>query len=164
MLTVRARIAAMVARWALFERKREATGTSRLPLRCWVTDCDFNVHMNNSRYLALMDMGRWHYCFSQGVMGFFWRHGWKPVAVRVEIDFKRAIRPFERFDLETFLSERGHKSATFTQRFWVGQELAAEARVVVVCRGGGRTQEIAPMFEELPACAARLAEKTLVNA
>ena len=61
MMTVRTRLWGVLARWWLFERKLSPTGESRLSMRCWWSDCDINRHMNNSRYLALMDVGRYHF-------------------------------------------------------------------------------------------------------
>jgi hypothetical protein len=33
----------------------------RVALRVWPNDLDSNLHMNNSRYLLAMDLGRWDY-------------------------------------------------------------------------------------------------------
>ena len=33
-------------------------GESRLAFRCLPTDIDFNVHLNNARYMMLADLGR----------------------------------------------------------------------------------------------------------
>ncbi len=150
MMSVRVRLAAILARWCLFERKRAPVTTSELVMRVWPTDCDLNMHMNNSRYLALMDAGRWHYLLRTGLAAEVWRRRWAPVAVRVEIDFKKSLAPGERFRLETQTERLGERSVTMHQRFWRGDELAAEARVVCLWRHAGESQAVAPLYEAFP--------------
>ena len=148
MMTVRLRLATLLARWALRERRAEASPVSRLSMRCWPFDCDINRHMNNSRYLALMDLGRWHFLLVTGLYRTIWRRRWAPVAVRVEIDFKKSLRPGERFTLETAQETVGTKSATLVQRFWRDDELCAEARVVVLFIHKGKSQPLAEALAE----------------
>lgn len=150
MMTVRLRLGWIVARWALFERNRPLQTESRLRLRCVWADCDINCHMNNSRYLALMDLGRYHYSLVTGLARVFLRRKWFPVLARAEIDFKRPIKPGERIVLETVPLRVGEKSATLSQRFWVGEELAADALATVVFLHRGKSQEIAGLLEDLP--------------
>lgn len=150
MMTVRLRIGAMLARWALFGRKAPPVATSRLALRCVWTDCDINGHMNNSRYLALMDLGRWHYMLATGLWRFTWREKWAPVAVRVEIDYKKSLKPGDRFELETQAVSATERSVTIRQRFWLDGVLAAEARVVVLFMHRGKVQALAPLLDAVP--------------
>ena len=150
MMTVRLRIAAMLVGHALFGRRAAPVPRTRLALRCWPTDCDINLHMNNSRYLALMDLGRWHYLLATGLATAVWRRRWAPVAVRAEIDFKRSLRPGERFELETFAIAASARSVTIAQRFWRGDTLCADARIVVLFMHAGKPQALAPLFEEVP--------------
>jgi acyl-CoA thioesterase FadM len=150
MMTVRLRIAAMLARHLLFGRKAAPVATSRLALRCVWTDCDVNGHMNNSRYLAIMDLGRWHYMLATGLGKVTLRRRWAPVAVRVEIDDKKSIKPGDRFELETEPVAASARSVTIRQRFWLRGELAADAKVVVLFVHRGEVQPLEPLFEELP--------------
>lgn len=150
MMTVRLRIAAVVARWLLTGRKAALTPVSRLDLHCTPFDCDINGHMNNSRYLALMDLGRWHFLMVSGLTAPLRAWRWAPVAVRVEIDYKKSLKPFERFTLETRVLAGSARSVTIQQRFLRGEELAAEAKVVVLFLKAGKVQELAPLHEAAP--------------
>lgn len=150
MMTVRLRIAAMLARWALTGRQAPPVATSRLALRCVWTDCDINGHMNNSRYLALMDLGRWHYMLATGLWRFTLDRKWAPVAVRVEIDYKKSLKPGDRFELETEACARTERSVTIRQRFWRDGVLAADAKVVVLFMHKGQVQALAPLLEAVP--------------
>jgi YbgC/YbaW family acyl-CoA thioester hydrolase len=150
MMTVRVRLAGVLARWFLKERRAPLQPGSRLNLRCWWTDCDINRHMNNSRYLALMDVGRWHYILATGMWQGMKARGWFPVAVRVEIDYKKSIEPGDHFVLETDCEKIGTKSATIRQRFWLGDVLAAEAKVIVLFLHKGKSQELMPLMADYP--------------
>jgi acyl-CoA thioesterase FadM len=148
MITVRLRLGLILARWLLRERHQPDQPVSRLALRCHWPDCDINRHMNNSRYLGLMDLGRYHYMLVSGLGREVWRRRWFPVLARAEIDFKKSLAPGDRFVLETRLEAVGTKSATLVQRFWLGDELVAEARVVGLFVHKGRSQALTPLMED----------------
>lgn len=150
MMTVRLRIGAMLARFALFDRKKPPVQTGRLPLRCVWTDCDINGHMNNSRYLALMDLGRWHYMLATGLWRFTLDRKWAPVAVRVEIDYKKSLKPGDRFELETQAIMNSERTVTIQQRFWKDGVLCADAKVIVLFMHKGQVQSLAPLLEAVP--------------
>ncbi|MNX76395.1 Thioesterase superfamily protein [compost metagenome] len=147
MMTVRLRLAAMLTRWFFTERGRAPAPVSRLTMRCGLFDCDINRHMNNSRYLALMDLGRYHLTLVSGLGRELWRRRWFPVLVRAEIDFKRSLKPGDRFVLETSLAEVGTKRVVLAQRFWLGETLAAEALVTGVFVHRGKGQPLAELLE-----------------
>lgn len=147
MMTVRLRLAKVLARWALKERHQDPQPVSRLAMRCWPTDLDVNRHMNNSRYLALMDVGRYHFLLVSGLWRTVLKERLSPVLVGAEISFKRSIRPGERFVLETLQGEVNNKSVRLVQRFWVGKELAAEAAVTALFLKGGRAQPLGPLLD-----------------
>jgi acyl-CoA thioesterase FadM len=64
-------------------------------------DLDLSLHMNNGRYLAVMDLGRLDLLLRSGLAGAVWRNAWTPVANAVLIRFRRELRAFERYRLET---------------------------------------------------------------
>jgi acyl-CoA thioesterase FadM len=49
--------------------KVDLLATTRVYLRVWPNDLDFNIHVNNGRYLALADIGRMHWFVRTGVLG-----------------------------------------------------------------------------------------------
>lgn len=150
MMTVRLRLLTMLARWWVRERRRPPAGVSRLPMRCVWTDCDINRHMNNSRYLALMDVGRYHLTLTSGLWREMLGRKWFPVAVSITIDFKKSLKPGDRFVLETQQARVGQKSAVLSQRFWVGDQLYAQAEVTVVFLHRGRPVELEILSQALP--------------
>ena len=76
-------------------------GTSRLNFRVLPTDLDTSAHLNNGRYLALMDLGRLDILVASGLWRAALRHKWTPVASAIKIRFRRELRLFQRFELAT---------------------------------------------------------------
>lgn len=100
-----------------------------LPLRALLTDIDFNLHMNNARYLGMMDLGRVQLMGQVGLLGELFRRKWTPVAQAVEIRYIRDIRPFAAFVLESRLVGWDDKYWYIEQRFVSGQTVHALAIV-----------------------------------
>ncbi len=107
----------------------------RVKLRVWPNDLDVNLHMNNSRYLLAMDLGRWDYGLRAGVLQPAFRKRWFPVVGSETLRFRRALDPFQRFELATRVVGWDEKWWWFEQRFEVGRELYAVGRVKALFRG-----------------------------
>ena len=69
--------------------------------RVWITDLDLNVHMNNARYLAVMDLGRFDLFVRGGMLRVFLSRRIQPLMGAAAVRFKRALRPFEPFTLHS---------------------------------------------------------------
>lgn len=76
-------------------------GVSKLTFRVWPTDLDTNFHMNNGRYLTVMDIGRLDLILRTGLWRSVVKHGWMPVVSTASVRFRRELRLFEQFTLET---------------------------------------------------------------
>ncbi|KQP29700.1 thioesterase [Methylobacterium sp. Leaf104] len=79
-------------------------GVSRLGFRVWPHDLDTSLHMNNGRYWTLMDLGRADLMLASGLWRSVLRRRWTPVVSAGQIRFRRELRPFQAFDLETRLA------------------------------------------------------------
>jgi acyl-CoA thioesterase FadM len=86
-------------------------------LRVWPNDCDLNFHMNNGRYLTLMDLGRTHLVAQTGLLRVMLKRRWNPVLAAAEINFIRALPPFARFELVTRVLTWDEKYFYMEQRF-----------------------------------------------
>lgn len=75
--------------------------SSRLSFRVLPTDLDFNLHMNNARYLSFMDLGRTDLLVRAGMLGVVSRKHWKPVTGSIDIKYRRPLMPFQHFKLHT---------------------------------------------------------------
>lgn len=78
-------------------------GVSSLLFRVWPHDLDVSVHMNNGRYLTLMDLGRTDIMLRSGLWREVQRNGWTPIASAVTIRYRRELRPWQAFRLDTRL-------------------------------------------------------------
>lgn len=64
-------------------------------------DLDLLGHMNNGRYLVVMDFARLHYLARMGLLSLAFKNHWMAPAGMVQIDFQRPLKPFERFEIGT---------------------------------------------------------------
>lgn len=102
---------------------------SRLTLRVWPNDLDTNIHMNNGRYLTLMDLGRVDLIIRSGLWRVIRDNRWAPVIGSAKMSYRRPLDPFQRFDIVTQVLGWDDKWVYIEQRFMVGE--AMHARGVV---------------------------------
>ncbi len=72
-----------------------------LRLRVWPQDIDFNLHLNNARYLSFMDYGRIHLCAATGILTPVLRERWIPLVGSLSITYRRSLGLFAAFTLTT---------------------------------------------------------------
>lgn len=102
---------------------------SRLSFRVWPHDLDLSLHMNNGRYWTLMDLGRVDLIVRSGLWRTVLRQRWTPVLGAAQVRFRRELRPFRLFQLETRIV------------VWTEASLVIEHRIVA--RGPGSGDELA---------------------
>ncbi len=77
--------------------------TDRVRLHVLPMDIDFNLHLNNARYLNAMDYGRMRLLARSGLFDSFLRSGWKAVVGAVWMTYRRSLPLFARYELATRL-------------------------------------------------------------
>ena len=70
-----------------------------LQMRVWPNDIDFNLHMNNARYLSAMDYGRMHLLARAGLLNHILRSRWQPLVGAVWVTYRRSLPLLARFTL-----------------------------------------------------------------
>ena len=103
-------------------RRRPSIGAleeTTLTFRVWPTDVDILMHMNNGRYLTLMDLGRADSIIRSGVHGRLRERGWYTVVASETIRFRESLGLFEKFELRTRLLGWDDKSFFLRQLFLV---------------------------------------------
>ena len=130
-------------------KQKPLLAESRVAFRVLPTDCDLNLHMNNGRYLAFMDLGRVHLMAQAGVLGRIVRQGWQPVLMAAEINFIRALKPLQRFELVTRVVTWDDKYAYLEQRFEAEGRLYAHAFLRTLFLRRGRKVPVARMIAAL---------------
>ncbi len=76
---------------------------SKLGFKVWPHDLDLSAHMNNGRYLTLMDIGRLDIMVRSGLWRAVLANKWVPIASTITIRYRRELRLFQKFRLETRL-------------------------------------------------------------
>lgn len=108
----------------------------RTRTRVWVDDIDSNLHMTNSRYMQIMDLGRVAWMVRTGLMREAIRvHRARPMMGSVALRFKYELEPFRRFEVVTQLRGWDEKWFYVEQRFEVEQRARAVAMVKLIFRG-----------------------------
>jgi acyl-CoA thioesterase FadM len=125
--------------YALSARWRPALalpgGVSRLAFRVWPHDLDPSLHLNNGRYLALMDLGRLDVLVTSGLWRAVLRHRWTPIASAITIRFRRELRLFQSFQIETRIVG------------WAGAHVIMEQVFVVEGENGSRQIAAQALFK-----------------
>jgi acyl-CoA thioesterase FadM len=124
--------------FALFgSRLDPSEGMSRLSFRVWPHDLDASLHMNNGRYLTLMDLGRLDIMARSGLLRAAWRHGWTPIASGIQIRYRRELRLGQKFRIETRLVAWQTHLVVMEQRFIVESgSYIGQAAATALFKGG----------------------------
>lgn len=107
--------------------------------RVWPTDLDFNLHLNNARYLSMMDIGRLDLLARAGALRPMLRNRWHPVVGAVMLRFRRALDPWMKFQLRTRIAGWDEKWFYIEQRFERDAEVYAVGLVRAAIRGSATT-------------------------
>lgn len=95
----------------------DLTRVSRSRFRVWPTDLDVLRHMNNGKYLSIMDVGRFDLIQRTGLMEVFEREGWYPVVVSQTIAYRKSLNPWMRFWIESRVLGFDEQAVYIEQRF-----------------------------------------------
>lgn len=112
--------------------------------RVWPTDLDLLLHMNNGKYLSIMDVARFDLMQRTGVWAVFRREGWYPVVVAQTISYRKSLNPWMGFAIESRIMGFDEQAVYVEQRFVRpdaagGPEVYARAivRARILRRAGG---------------------------
>lgn len=130
-------------------RRRSLWDEARTPFRVTLTDLDPLRHMNNARYLALLDLGRLDLMIRSGFWGDLTRRGWYPVVAAQTITYKRSLTLGQRFELRTHVLGVDDRAVYLEQTFV--RQGAVMARAVVQARFLRRSGGTVPTADLLEA-------------
>lgn len=102
--------------------------------KIWGFHCDVYQHVNNARYLELLEEARWEFISPIKNSPAFKSKGWITIVAHISIAYKRPIVLNDQIEIHTCIGETGRKSMTFHQQiFKNGQpKLVAEAYIKFV--------------------------------
>jgi len=120
------RIPLLVLRQAIRPLPRiDPLETDLLQLRVWPNDVDFNFHLNNARYLSVMDYGRVHLLARAGMLTPVLKARWAPVVGGVWITYRRSLHLWARYSLATRLAAWDERWFYMEQTFTSEEGVAA---------------------------------------
>jgi acyl-CoA thioesterase FadM len=102
-----------------------ALETDTLQFRVWPNDIDFNFHLNNARYLNVMDYGRIHLLARSGLLKPALKARWTPVVGAVWITYRRSLQLWASYQLATRLVCWDERWFYFEQTFSGDEGLVA---------------------------------------
>lgn len=113
------------------------TAASELTFRVWPFDLDINGHMNNARYLALMDLGRLDLILKSGMFKKTLDNKWIPVLGASTIRYRIPLFPFQKVTMTTEVKYWDESWFYMEQRFIIqgGKKQGAVAAIALV-KGG----------------------------
>jgi acyl-CoA thioesterase FadM len=126
-----------------------ALEASHTRIKIWPMDCDFNLHVTNSRYPALLDLARTQYLIQINSLSKFVGGGWKSVLGSQSISFIKEIKPLATVDITTQILSWDRKYCYIEHKFLVGDKLHAKALARVAFIKGRRVRAFDKLLIEL---------------
>jgi acyl-CoA thioesterase FadM len=124
--------------------------TDRARMRVWPNDLDANIHLNNGRFLSLMDLGRTRMSIRSGLYAKAKQNGLGlGVVGGVNITYLKSLAAFQQFELTTRLAGHHDGWIYIEQRFESRGKLVAAALVKVVFLKEKKRADIQEMFKSL---------------
>ena len=84
---------------AFFKRRLGLLEESVIKFRVWPNDLDIYGHMNNGRYLTIMDLGRMDLIFRTGMIRAAGKYRWNPLVASSHMRYKKALSLFQSYEL-----------------------------------------------------------------
>jgi acyl-CoA thioesterase FadM len=109
----------------------------RLRLRVLPNDIDINLHMNNARYLNIMDYARTHLLARTRLLEHIIQSRWQPLVGAVWITYRRSLPLFSAFSIASRMVCWDEKWFYLEQTFTGRDGLAAMGWVKGVLRNSG---------------------------
>lgn len=116
-LSVRSRFGPRLSLW----------GTARTRFRVVPTDLDVLRHMNNGVYLSILDLGRTDLMLRSGFAKKIKDAGWYPVVAGQTISYKRSLKLWQSFEVQTRMLGIDERSSYLEQTFVSRGEVYARA-------------------------------------
>ena len=132
-----------------FKTKVPLLATTRVRMRVWPHDLDFNLHLNNGRYLALADIARIHWFIRTGMLAVARRDRAYPVVGDVIAKFRRDLRAFQSFEIHSRLIGWDSKWGFLEHRFVRAGRVVAVVAIRGVFKGPSGPIEPAVLLEGL---------------
>lgn len=102
--------------------------------KIWGFHLDVYQHVNNARYLEILEEARWECITPIKESAVFKQKDWITIVAHISINYKQPIVLGDVIDIHTWIGETGRKSMTFQQQIFKkgASRLVAEAFIKFV--------------------------------
>jgi YbgC/YbaW family acyl-CoA thioester hydrolase len=114
-----------------FLKKALFSDRTIVSMRVLPTDLDILWHVNNGVYFSFMDFGRWDAIFRNGAFDKSKANDWYSVVAGETIKFKKSLKLWDKFEIETQIKGYDEKYFFIQQRFLKEGDLMAIGLVKV---------------------------------
>ena len=121
----------------------------RIQMHVWPHDIDLNLHMNNARYLSIMDYARTHFLARTGILKHIVRSRWQPLLGAVWVTYRRSLPLFAAFSVASRLVCWDDRWFYIEQVFTRLDGLAALGWVKGMLREAGATLDPQQVLERI---------------
>lgn len=133
-----------------FAKKASINEVTEYSMRVLPTDLDLLMHVNNGVYFSLMDFGRWDMIFRNGVYDACNKRGWYSVVASETIKFRKSLKLWDKFTLQTQIKGHDEKNVFIQQKFICRGELMATGLVRVrILKKSGGSVPTSEVFKEI---------------
>src|SRR5262245_25249797 len=110
-------------------KQADPLAPASLHMRVMPNDLDIYLHVNNGRYLTLMDLGRLHLMAVTGLLKPIQKQKWYPRLGSIKVHFIRSLRVFEKFTQTSQVIYWDEKWFFIEQKIFKGNELYVTALI-----------------------------------
>lgn len=130
----------------IHQRKKNAKITPFMdvvsrPFRVGLTDIDFNMHINNARYMVFMERARWDHPVQTNTWDVMLKEDLNFIVAGIEMGYIREIRLGKKFEVETRYLGWDEKYFYLEQRFIADGKIHAYGMVKAVFLQKGKKAE-----------------------
>lgn len=115
----------------------------------WPTDLNIGLHMDNVRYLQLMNRARNELFLRTGIARVAMRRRLGIPVANCAMDYRRSLQPWERFSLRTQILGWTERRFFVAQDFLRGEEVVASGQLRCAFSGAAGTVNPAEVFAEV---------------
>jgi acyl-CoA thioesterase FadM len=117
------------------KKQGDPLAPTKLTMRVMPNDLDPYFHVNNGRYLTLMDLGRVHLLWVTGLLKAQRKKKWAPILGGAKIHFIRPLNLFNKFTMTTQTIYWDEKWFYLEQKIFKKDELCAVALFKILFYG-----------------------------
>jgi len=128
-----------IAVQSLLTKKAKAEDEwSELRLRAMPWDCDLNMHINNAKYLSILDLARGQLFYRRGFLKLFSSNRWNPVVTSANVVYRRSINLWSKYTVRSRIAYKTDRLLLVEHVFEQGNTLYAHAYIAVALLEKGK--------------------------